>query len=113
MSDDEDYGRYITEITSDVQLELDERLIEAAGPYDHLAIVSAVNKAAWRGFMRGLASAHEAIQKTWVETTGPELRRYLPPGVELPEVFFDAQINTPGEPDHWRDLFGDDGPPTT
>jgi hypothetical protein len=83
---------FLSEIVSDVSVELGERLEGELTDRDDLAVTSAVAKAAWRGFYRGVAAEAEALREagldaqTWI---------HLPDG-------------DPNEPDPWLDAYGDD-----
>lgn len=70
----EDHAQYVAQICGDLMVELDGRLTEKPSDRDHLAIITAVMKAAQRGFFRGVASHASEANEIWGQAT-LELRR--------------------------------------
>jgi hypothetical protein len=112
-ADAEDHAVFVAEIATDVLHELEGRFpMDALPDRDTLAIATAVSKGAWRGFLRGVASASHEFNEVLAEQLIPELRRRLPPGVELPPVLVDTRFASPEgadigpEPDAWIETYG-------
>jgi hypothetical protein len=110
----EDQGKYITEIMEAVSSELDERLTVDLSLQDRMAINTALGKAAWRGFLRGMATcAHEA-NSNWAQMA-EKLRAVLPPNVNIANAgIVDVQImgdddGTAVEADTWAQFYGEEG----
>jgi hypothetical protein len=105
----EDHWQYVLEITGDVLTELAERLEDEINAVDHLAVATAVQKAAWRGFTRGVANLAYMVNARW-STIVPDLAVYLPPDVELPDVIAIPTLVEPGgqaERDLWAETWAE------
>jgi hypothetical protein len=109
----DDQAVYITEIFKAVAAELGERLdVQDLSEKDELAITTAIAKAAWRGFLRGVATQSHGINQT-LTARFEQLRRELPPDVVLPDITVETWLvgsdgDIGSEPDAWFERYGDD-----
>jgi hypothetical protein len=104
----EDQTPLVAEITEQL---LDELLVRFPDlgdleGRDGLAIVTAVGKAAWRGFLSGSAWCALEAQQSWANDLVPQIQGHLPPGVTLPERPFNLSLVDEEMPDPWADRYG-------
>ena len=101
MSEPQDIGEFATEIFNDVYAELKSRsgpaLARLPGP-DRDAALTAIQKAAWRGILRGIALVTFAVNQQADEAEAKD------PDAEVFRI--DSQMQTDPEPDFWAERYG-------
>jgi hypothetical protein len=107
----EEQSQYLAEIVATVAGELFDQRLDSRdlSEKDALAITTALGKAAWQGLLRGVAS-HSHIVNEVLAGKLEELRRVVPPDIQLPSILVDTRIvgqeGYGSEPDAWAERYG-------